>query len=427
MQKKNAKKNKAMRAGAIIVCIALVTMCCLGATLAKYVSQSNAGAGATVAKWGVVVSATGDLYSNAYYTHQDGSMPTSGVTAANEDRVAPWAATTDYHTISVASAKGASKVVAPGTKCDTVKVGAGISGKPEVALTVTASLNTKDFELNEGSYGFMTADAVDSTTFETLNKAGKVYEAEAISGSSAQTFKKTEDTTFNDTKTYYVVDGFAVGSGVVYQPVKYTVEGTPNLTAKDAAAVALTGNIMKDATNIAVQDADNKLTVPPTASGTPAKNASYGVFVDPKTHDCYFVKNSSETENLVINTAEEAKTHGLASEKYSANTDLADPDLSPAVPQVAQVQVSWEWPFSSEDEYGVNADSYDTMLGNMSAAGADGLVKDTKTYLVYMSDASTVTYTTLNCDQGVAQDKDGNVVATYATAFGLGLTATQIN
>ena len=104
-------KNNAMRLGSVLVVLALLTMCAVGGTFAKYTSSAASTDTARVAKWGLTVSAPNPATTFA----------TQYVTSANDS------------TVTVKSL-GTDKVVAPGTSGT---AGAcTIAGKSEVAVKV---------------------------------------------------------------------------------------------------------------------------------------------------------------------------------------------------------------------------------------------------------------------------------------------------
>ena len=104
------KKNKMMRAASALLVAVLLTTSVISGTFAKYVTKGEATDSARVAKWGVVVNATGDNFSNKYVKHDDDS--------------------TFAYTV-----ESTEKVVAPGTDGNLVTV--ALTGKPEVAVEVS--------------------------------------------------------------------------------------------------------------------------------------------------------------------------------------------------------------------------------------------------------------------------------------------------
>lgn len=96
------RKNKMMRLASALLVAVLLTTCAISGTFAKYVTEASATDTARVAKFGVTVSATGNMFAKSYGTT---------VESANED-----------------------KLVAPGTNGDLAAV--TISGATEVSVKV---------------------------------------------------------------------------------------------------------------------------------------------------------------------------------------------------------------------------------------------------------------------------------------------------
>lgn len=125
------KKNKMMRIASVLLVAVLLTTSIISGTFAKYVTTSSVTNSATVAKFGVTVSASGDLFKDTYTTDA-----TTGVTG-------------DTDTLSV---KSSQKVVAPGTKNDT-GLTLAVTGTPEVdvQLTVTVADSFKEVFLKKAN------------------------------------------------------------------------------------------------------------------------------------------------------------------------------------------------------------------------------------------------------------------------------------
>ena len=108
------KKTKLMRAALLLLVLTLVTSCFVGGTFAKYTTSAEGSDTARVAKWGVKITANGATFAKEY----DSGVATKTVLSADD-----------------------SKVVAPGTKGDMVKM--TITGTPEVAVSVNYAANFK--------------------------------------------------------------------------------------------------------------------------------------------------------------------------------------------------------------------------------------------------------------------------------------------
>ncbi len=116
------KKNFMMRAASVLLVAVMLTTCAISGTFAKYVSANDANDSARVAKWGVVVTVTGDAFSTTYDRVEDGND-------ADEDNV----------DITVNSDVN---VVAPGTTG--TFGGVALLGTPEVAVNVSFDESTVD-------------------------------------------------------------------------------------------------------------------------------------------------------------------------------------------------------------------------------------------------------------------------------------------
>ncbi len=115
------KKNVLMRSAGLLLALVLVTSCFVGSTFAKYTTSADATESARVAKFGVTVTANGDVFATEYATDDPNVVATIAKSVISTD-----------------------KVVAPGTKKEGF-VASTIAGTPEVAVRV--SYEAKEFEL----------------------------------------------------------------------------------------------------------------------------------------------------------------------------------------------------------------------------------------------------------------------------------------
>lgn len=136
------KKNRTWRAAALLLALTLVTSCFVGGTFAKYTTTGEATDTARVAKWGVIVEASGSLFDKSYIAVGDGG---NGNTPGSE-------------TLTVESSSDES-VVAPGTKSSASGITFKIDANPEVAYKISAAVPTdktnKDIFLKAGNWGIM--------------------------------------------------------------------------------------------------------------------------------------------------------------------------------------------------------------------------------------------------------------------------------
>ena len=98
------KKNKMMRIASVLLVAVLLSTCAISGTFAKYVTSANSSDSARVAKFGVEITANGNIFAASYDS-------------------------------TVAADGGTPDVVAPGTSGNLASM--TLSGKPEVSVKVT--------------------------------------------------------------------------------------------------------------------------------------------------------------------------------------------------------------------------------------------------------------------------------------------------
>lgn len=115
------KRNTILRVSAILLVLTLLSTCVISGTFAKYTTSANANDDARIAKWGVVVEATAEAF-----TENDDDTVISFVSGEN--------------------------VLAPGT--DGNLCGLTITGQPEVAVKIdaTAELELTDWAVDSAYY-----------------------------------------------------------------------------------------------------------------------------------------------------------------------------------------------------------------------------------------------------------------------------------
>lgn len=191
------KKNKTMRAAGGLTVATLLTTSIISGTYAKYVTSDSGSDTARVAKFGVVVTAEGKLFSDTYKTTANTPGASGDSTAAATLSVVSSAVTgetTDHDGVD-----GTDKVVAPGTKNDD-GLTFTVTGTPEVAVrigvTVTdaSDADPKDIFLKSktGLPDMTTGDQTD-----TFNNAADYY---PIKYTLTQTKGGTETTLVNGVK-----------------------------------------------------------------------------------------------------------------------------------------------------------------------------------------------------------------------------------
>lgn len=351
------KKINTMRAAGGLLIATLLSTSAVSGTYAKYVSGGSAGDTARVAKWGVVISATGNLFSKNYLVATN--TPTASTTDAN---------------ISVESSN-TDMLVAPGTKSAT-GLSFSISGTPEVDALVTATIDTKDVYLAEGSYGLMKPITItDSAAFNAAVDEGNLF---SLSGSAYTPLSTTTDTTtntvtyptFTSGTTYYQLDTATIANVAEggYYPVKFAYGSSTSTKAVDIG-----GEIAK------------------ALNGGTALTAAQKTVADGTT------------------------TYSI-SKTYDSNTDLAT-ELA-----TSNQSLSWEWKYNGAiDDAWNNVDYEDTILGDL-AAGTTGVV--TLTY-----DGTKITGATkISADATTGLVSDGtNTLGCIRETFNISMTAVQVD
>lgn len=254
-----AKKNKAMRVGTGVLLATLATTWVFSGVLAKYISSDYGIDTARVAKFGVVTSATGNLFGASY-------------AGATDNGIQVW--DTNKETVSASGTAGsAPMVVAPGTKNESGMT-LSVKGTPEVStkLTVDRPEGTSgdadnmdyanaDIVLNQGAYSVMekvtpasgqitreNADGyykLSSRSFAALD-ANDFDANEVLKSGITTVYKRINLTSETSTDSNYMNGD--------YKPISWKVGNTAcaDVAAVDAEVInALTGN--NDATNLATK------------------------------------------------------------------------------------------------------------------------------------------------------------------------------
>lgn len=128
-----SKKNWTLRAAVLMLALVLITSCFVGGTFAKYVTSKSGTDSARVAKFGVTVTANGDVFAKEYDTDDQDDQTVVGTIAK--------------------SVISTDKVVAPGTKSNGDFVAATITGTPEVAVRVSYKLDAASLQLENWKDG----------------------------------------------------------------------------------------------------------------------------------------------------------------------------------------------------------------------------------------------------------------------------------
>lgn len=118
------KTNKMMRLASILLVAVMISTCAISGTFAKYVTSGESTDKARVAKFGVVVTANGQMFDTEYAESDSDGIELGANSVVSSGNVA-----------------GYSKLVAPGTSGKLVEV--GLTGTPEVAVKVTYEATLK--------------------------------------------------------------------------------------------------------------------------------------------------------------------------------------------------------------------------------------------------------------------------------------------
>lgn len=216
------RKNKMLRMASGLFVLTMLTTSIIGGTFAKYTTTGSASDTARVAKWGVAITTSGSLYSDAY-AKGAGNLPTT------------WSDTPAANAITVAAATEDDNIVAPGTKSYGNGLSFGISGKPEVAVNVETNITAEDIFLAAGTYGVLVPATVNDT--KSLQKVVTAND-DGVYGLKNNTYAKVAASDGYDTGTTYYILTNKVTLDEAYFPVKYTLGGSTtdaNVTAVAAA------------------------------------------------------------------------------------------------------------------------------------------------------------------------------------------------
>lgn len=181
-------KSKTIRVAGLLLALTLVTSCFVGGTFAKYTTAAKGEDTARVAKFGVTLATSGEVFGEDYAITGD---------AEGADMIA------NSGTYTVSSSEEGKNVVAPGTKGVLNLI--TISGTPEVAIEVTATLNFKGENVTEDTLKMIKLPKNENNTTYTDYTVVTGYENNA---STYGTF--TTDTDYYPIKWTLKKDGTAV-------------------------------------------------------------------------------------------------------------------------------------------------------------------------------------------------------------------------
>lgn len=233
---------KKTRILAFLITVCMATTSFLGSTIAKYTTNAEIEDSATVAKWGIKLTLSGNLFGNAYTNGEIGdSLP---------------AVFSNDETISVYNNTPAN-VVAPGTQGETMTI--KLVGTSQVDTKVTVE-NVTDNSSNKVAIKdvFLKANTTFAVleVFEGLTAAnfaefkGKLYIADTQNVGNYN--KLDANATFDSRITYYIVSDTAEIGANNYNPVKYTMtynNGTNTTTTENLTAQSVYNALSADLNN----------------------------------------------------------------------------------------------------------------------------------------------------------------------------------
>jgi len=238
------KRNKVMRAASAILVLAVLTTCIFSGTMAKYIISDYTTDSARVAKFGVVVTASGDLFGSSY---------TKGATTIQDRQ-----GNASKESVSAVDAD-TTMLVAPGTANEKGMTFA-VYGKPEVTTKTTVDapegdgsnanfaqdkpFADSDVWLKEGIYSVMVKVAKADVVL-TADNASDYYIFESAAGAKSGTFTQLTNATVasaGDTlyKRVQLTGGTNSAMSGDYYPLVWTVttNGTAGSPLRGASAIA---------------------------------------------------------------------------------------------------------------------------------------------------------------------------------------------
>lgn len=192
------KKNRMMRLASVLLVCVLLTISVISGTFAKYTTAAEVSDSARVAKWGITLATTSDLFAKTY-KDPSGNAITVKITAADN-----------------------KNLVAPGTEGSGLDISISGNRKPEVSYNMAIDLDTANSKMPKLTY---TPTSGSPTIYEPVKFI--IYD-----GTTKLAEKSFSDLTtlFDGTKAIYTYD---VGADKYY--LDKNCDGTIT-TAEQAAA-----------------------------------------------------------------------------------------------------------------------------------------------------------------------------------------------
>ncbi len=407
------KKNVPMRMASVLLVATMLTACLTAGTFAKYTTSDEATDSARVAKFGVVVSASGSLYGEEY---------ASG-TESDSNVIIAYSGSTNTGTVQADTDTDDNDVVAPGTKSDT-GLGFDVSGTPEVDVLLTGSASSENIYLTSGEYGVM----VDVTAYVT--KANYTAATYYTYDSTYEVYKlETSDAEFDNTgtTTYYELEDY-VNLTSTYYPVVYTLNNTNSSLSYKDTDTDYTNDTLNDIVELLTKDTDadsdgtdeiavlNGTTYQANTdlSGTSGFGSATLTwewayerykYVEATTSNSY-LDDTSGSNSFVSGVTYYTKTTTDGVDTYSTTTDASYQDTTTYYVKVV------------DEMY----DGADTILGDLSAI-ANGTMGGVVVKLDDDGNYKAPTPRSVDADTGDVTVGDYNLT----TSFDLSITVTQVD
>jgi hypothetical protein len=315
------KRNIPIRVAGCLLIGTLLSTSMVSGTFAKYVVQDSATDSARVAKFGVVLKSSGNLFSDTYKVSTagtnsaDGNTPgknTDELKAASLTVVSSSVTSNDSGNPDHNGLDGSDKVVAPGTK-NTEGLTFSVTGTPEVAVKLTFEASGSDIWLGAGTYPNMTNGNTFNDTYE---------DTDTFTASTYYPIKYTLQQSTNGGSSWSNVDGC---TGVTLKTIVDKLNGVydgENGTVYDAntdlATKVGTYKLTWEWDYENQYSADLGLTERQTASNTVAK----GAYDDDDTFMGDLAANKASVSGVVTTISSAAAS--AAAEKGAAATSLAN-------------------------------------------------------------------------------------------------------
>ena len=190
------KKNKMMRIASVLLVAVLMSTCAISGTFAKYVTSANSADSARVAKFGVTITANGNIFAADY----NGTVTADG---------------------------GTPDLVAPGTSGNLVSM--SLSGTPEVSVkvTYTGTVQLTGWTNSNGDFYCPVKVTVEGTKLCGLDYASSTDFITAIQDNIASYSQTYAPNTDLSTKG---ADSLAISWEWAYEDATDYINGTQNDT-----------------------------------------------------------------------------------------------------------------------------------------------------------------------------------------------------